>query len=398
MRISTSQMHRSTILAMNERQAALAKTQSQLASGKRVESPSDDPSASVHIQNLQKSLAESQQFVKNGDAATSRLSFEDQSLSDATDLLQRIRDLTVQANSSALSDADRKSILAEVTQRTQDLVDLANRRDSNGDYLFAGFSTQTQPFSRSGANVVYSGDQGQRSLQIGATQRIADGDSGYEVFMNVRAGNGTFVTAAGAANTGSGSIDAGSILNPTAWTPDTYTITFTSATDWQVTDSASNVVSTGTFTPGSAVAFGGASVTIQGQPAAGDTFSLTPSSTQDMFTMLDNLRAALAAPTDTDPQKAQFVTNMGAALQQLDQSLDHLSSMRALVGSRMNAVDTAQATQQDTQLALTSSISQLQDLDYASAISQLSLQQAGLEAAQASYSRIAQLSLFDYLR
>ncbi len=398
MRISTAQIHRSTIEAMNDRSAALAKTGSQLASGKRVQSPSDDPAASVHIQDLQKSLSESQQFIKNGDAATTRLSYEDQSLSDATSILQRIRDLTVQANSGTLAAADRNSILTEVSQREQDLIDLSNRRDSNGDYLFAGFSSQTQPFSRNGATVTYSGDQGVRSLQIGATQRIADGDSGYDIFMNIPAGNGTFVTSAGAGNTGNGAIDAGSITNPTTWTSDTYTISFTSGTAWQATDSTGTVVSTGTFSPGGAVAFGGASVTIQGQPAAGDTFTLTPSSSMDMFTTLDNLRAALAAPGDTDPQKAQFATSMGATLQQLDQSLDHLSSLRAQVGSRMNAIDTAQASQQDLQLDLNTSISQLQDLDYASAISQLSLQQAGLQAAQASYAKIAQLSLFDYLR
>src|SRR5262249_34848558 len=127
-------------------------------------------------------------------------------------------------------------------------------------------------------------------------------------------------------------------------------------------------------------------------------FTLTPSSSEDVFTMLDKLRTALAAPQTSDAQRAQFTTSMNAALQGLDQSLDHLNSMRALVGARMTAVDSAQSNQQDLQLDLSTTISQLQDLDYASAISQLTLQQSGLQAAQASYTRIAQLSLFDYLR
>ncbi|MEP7242555.1 MAG: flagellar hook-associated protein FlgL [Gammaproteobacteria bacterium] len=397
MRISTAQFHRAALAGMNDRSSDLARIQAQMASGKRVNSPSDDPAAAVHIQELGKSYSESQQFVRNGGAATTRLSYEDQALSDITSLMQRVRDLTVQANSGALTAADRTSILTEVTQRQQDLLDLSNRRDANGDYLFSGFAAQTQPFSRTGASVSYQGDQGVRTLQIGAAQRIADGHSGYDVFMNVPAGNGTFVTGLGATNTGNGAIDAGSITNPAAWAADTYTIAFTSPTAWTVSN-AGGPVASGTFTPGGAIAFNGASVTIQGQPAAGDTFTLTPSSSEDMFTTLDKLRTALSAPGDTDAQKAQFATSMGAALNQIDQSLGNISSVRAQVGARLNAIDTATSSQQDLQLDLKSSISDLQDLDYAAAISDLTLKQAGLQAAQASYSRIAQLSLFDYLR
>jgi flagellar hook-associated protein 3 FlgL len=381
MRISTAGFHQATIDAINARYSELVTTQNQLSSGKRVQSPADDPAAAVHIQDLQKALSESQQFEKNATMATNRLSYEEQSMADATTLLQRVRELAVQANSGTLSQTDREAIATELDQRAQELMDIANRRDANGDYLFSGFAAQTQPFSRNGANVTYAGDQGARALQVGPSQRIPDSHSGYDVFMNIPGGNGKFITAAGAANTGSGSIDAGSVSNPTAWAPDTYTITFTSATDWQVTDSTNTVVTTGTFSPGSTVTFGGATVTVNGQPAVGDTFTLTPSTSVDMFKTIDDLRAAIRAPTDTPTQ-----------------TLDHVSSVRAQIGARLNAVDTAQSAQQDLQVDLQTSLSQLQDLDYASAISQLSLQQAGLQAAQAAYTRISQLSLFDYLR
>jgi flagellar hook-associated protein 3 FlgL len=370
-----------------------------VASGQKIQSPADDPAAMVHILQLQQVLSQSQQYAKNADAATARLSYADQSLSDATTLLQRVRDLTVQANSGSIDPASRAAIATELDQNVQQLMDIANRRDANGEYLFAGLTAQTQPFARSGGGTVaYSGDQGSRAIQVGQTQRVTDGDSGFQVFMNVPAGNGTFVTTANAASTGTGSIGATSIANRAAWVADTYTIRFTGATAYQVTNSASAVVASGTFTPGGAIAFNGASVTIQGQPAAGDTFTVSPAGTQDVFTTLDNLRTALRAPQNTPASSAQYATNMGTALSQIDQAIDHFSGVRASIGARLNAVDTAKSSGATEQVDLKTSLSQLQDLDYASAIGTLSLQQIGLQAAEAAYSKIAQLSLFNYIK
>ena len=88
---------------------------------------------------------------------------------------------------------------------------------------------------------------------------------------------------------------------------------------------------------------------------------------------------------------------MGSALVHLDRALDHLSSVRSEVGARLSVLDQTDDTRGDTEVDLKSSISQLRDLDYAAAITQLNLQSVGLQAAQASYARLAQISLFDYL-
>jgi flagellar hook-associated protein 3 FlgL len=216
--------------------------------------------------------------------------------------------------------------------------------------------------------------------------------------MNVPAGNGTFVTTANSANTGTGSIGTTSVANRAAWVVDTYTINFTSPTAYQVTNSANTVVSSGTYTPGTAITFNGASVTLQGQPAAGDTFAAAPAGTQDMFSTLDNLRTAVRAALTTPADNAKFATNMGTALNQLDQALNQISDVSASVGARLNTIDTAKSNNASEQVDLQTSMSQLQDLDYASAIGKLSLQQTGLQAAEAAYSKISQLSLFNYLK
>ncbi|HEY8509357.1 MAG TPA: flagellar hook-associated protein FlgL [Steroidobacteraceae bacterium] len=397
MRISTAGMHESLLQRIMERTAALERTQNQLAAGKRILTPADDPSGAVRALDIDRALAENQQYARNIDAATNRLSLEEQTLANTTSLLQRVRDLIVQANNAPLGPNERAQIATEIESRIRELVDLANTRDATGEYLFGGYQTQSQPFALSGNTVSYKGDQGVRLIQTGPTQRIADSHSGFEVFMDIIEGNGTFVTAANPANAGSGMIDGGHVVDPNAWIRDTYTITFTSPTDWEVTDSNGNPVANGTYTSPGTIEFLGVQVTLSGEPAANDTFTIRPSAKQDMFTTLTQLIDTLRSPITTDAQRAQVATRLGTALAQMDRALDHVSSVRAEVGARLSSLDQAEDTRLDRELEMQRSLSELRDLDYSEAVTRLNLQLAGLEAAQASYARLSQLSLFDYL-
>jgi len=401
-RISTSMMHDNAGRSIQTQSAELFKLQNQISSGKKISQPSDDPVGAVKLLDLQKQQAEYGQYAKNIAAATNRSNLEETATADITSVLQRVRDLVVQGgNVGTLSQSNREAIADEIQSGVDQLQAIANRKDSNGEYLFAGFSSQTQPFARNGANVMqYLGDSGSRLAQVGASQWIPDGDSGSAVFNNVTQGNGTFYTAANAANTGSGSIDVGSVTNKAAWVPDNYTLTFTSASNWQVTDSATptpNVVANGTYTAGSAITFNGIQVSVSGAPTTGDTFAINQSHTEDMFTTLDSLVAAFKQSGVTSTGNARLTTAVAGGLQQLDQALDHATSIRAQIGTRINALQSADSARQDSADVLTKSISDLQDLDYATALTKYSSQQVALQAAQQSYAQIAKLSLFNYL-
>jgi flagellar hook-associated protein 3 FlgL len=397
MRISTQGIHNAALDQMMAKSAALAKTQNQIAAGTRILSPADDPIGAAQALELDRALAESQQHVKNTTAATNRLSFEEQTLGDVTSLLQRVRDLTVEANNPTLDDSARKSIMSEVQVRYQDLVDLANRKDSNGEYLFSGYSTLTQPFVQSGGAVTYQGDDGTRVLQTGPSQRVTDGHAGSDVFMNIKQGNGTFVTGAAAANTGAATIDGGSVINAAAWTPGSFTIHFTSATDYEVLDSTNTQVTTGTYSAPGTVTFNGIQVEIQGTPAQNDVFTIAPAATQNMFSTLSSLITTLQRPSASVAQNAQFATEMGTALQQIDNSLERISDVRSEVGARLSVLSDTTNNQADRQLDLKTQLSQIRDLDYADAITTLNIQLTGLQAAQQSYAKISGLNLFNYL-
>lgn len=392
-------MHQNALTAMLTQQATLSKTQNQIATGKRIQTPADDPVGAVHLMELQRALQESEQFRKNADSASNRLTLEEQALADAGTLLQRARELTLQASNATVDSASRRMIATEVRVRLEELTDIANRRDAGGEHLFSGYATLTQPFVTGGGSVIYQGDQGGRSLQVGPAQRVADSHSGYQVFMNVAEGNGTFVTNSGAGNTGTGVIASGSVTDPAQWVADDYTLRFTSATgDYEILDSSAAVVATGTYAAGDTIAFNGVAVNVSGEPALNDTFTISRSRTEDVFTTLSSLITALESPSVTQQQRAQLQTDIGRALQQLDQAAEHLTSVRAEVGARLSSLDGTRATLEDHAVELQRMSSELSDLDYAEAITRMNQQLVGLQAAQASYTQIAQLSLFNYWR
>jgi flagellar hook-associated protein 3 FlgL len=394
MTISTIGFQTDALEQMEALDAALAKTQSELSTGLQIQNAADNPAGMAQVNQLNVELSASQQYVTNGNAASTNLKLEEQALTDGTNILQSAQDLTVQANNSALTASERQDIATQLSQLLQQLVGVGNSTDSNGNYLFGGYANSTQPFAQSGNSVIYSGASGVNQIQIGSDQSVSAGDTGSSVFMNVPAGNGTFTTAAGSANTGTASIDAGTVTNPSAWVPDTYTISFSSPTQYQITNSGGTVVSSGTYTSGNAIAFDGVQVTLTGAPATGDQFTVAAAGTASVFSTLSGLVSTL---TSTTLNSAQLTTQVGTALQQLQGAVAHMGDVQASVGSRVNVITSAQSSAQTQQTNLQSSVSSLQDVDYAAAVTQLNTEEVSLQAAQESYASLAKLSLFNYL-
>ncbi|MGD9843501.1 MAG: flagellar hook-associated protein FlgL, partial [Steroidobacteraceae bacterium] len=126
MRLSTSMIHSNAVSAMLKRQTEMSKTQTEVSSGLRVQTPSDDPVAAVKILQLEQSKSANAQYGTNISTATTRLEQEEQALADSNNVLQRVYELAIQANSSALSQSDRQSIATELGVLNKQLVDVAN--------------------------------------------------------------------------------------------------------------------------------------------------------------------------------------------------------------------------------------------------------------------------------
>jgi flagellar hook-associated protein 3 FlgL len=402
MRLSTAGFHRSSINAILEHQTRLARTQEQITTGQRYQSAAEDPIAATRAAALDRTLAENAQYERNSNIIEARLSYEEQTLADITSVLQAARELALQGANTTLGPGERRILANDVRQNLAALVDLANSVDANGEYLFSGTSTATRPFATGTTGVNYQGDATNRQVRVSGTQSLADSHSGADVFMSIPERNGVFTTNVTTTNAGSATIDVGRVTDLSAWVEDNYTLQFTSPTDWQVLDDSAPtpvVVATGTgFSTGQSISFNGIAVTVTGTPAANDSFSITPAQDVDMFAMLEDMAEALLLGTQTPADAAVFQSRIGASIANLDQALDKVVSVRAEVGSRLVAIDMATESRESEAVDLQALLSELRDTDYAKAISLLNQQYAGLQAAQAAYTRIAQMSLFDYLR
>ncbi len=412
MRISTSQMFETAVNAMLEQQAKVSHTQLQVASGKRVLTPSDDPVASALTLDLNQALETTKQYQLNGDAASARLNLEESTLSSVTNQINRLRELAVKANNATNTDTDRQAISEEAKQILKEMLGLANTVDNNNVYLFAGHQGHNKPFAPTASGTfTYSGDDGQRLVQVGASRQVADSDPGSDVFINIRNGNGTFTTQDNPANTGNGIIDPGNVVDPTSYVPDTYTISFVTngagelaynvfgANGGQIIPPLPQNATTNApaYQEGASISFNGIQTNIKGTPAVGDSFTISPSTNQSLFDTAQKLINTLDAGTGSDADRARLANGINRALSDLDQSLEHILSVRAKVGARLNAIDSQSNNNDSLILQVQKTLSSTTDLDYASAVSRLQQEVTGLEAAQKAYTRVQGLSLFNYL-
>jgi flagellar hook-associated protein 3 FlgL len=396
MRITEGLSQTQFLNSINALESGINQTQNQMSSSLQFTTASQNPTAAGSVNNYKQALAQSQQYGTNATSAQTNLNTEDNALSQVQTQLQALRTLALEANSGTLTNSNRSAIATQAVQIQNSLLALANTQNGNGEYIFGGFAAQTQPFTLSAAGATYNGDQGQRQVQIAAGQTVADGDNGDTVFNQIKTGNGTFAVAPNAINTGSGIVGATTVSNPAAYDGGTYAITFAAAGAYTVTEGAT-VVTTGSYTDGGTIAFNGVQVTLSGQPASGDSFSLAPSTNQSMFTTVQNLVSALQTGVSSPVSSTGLNNSINSAINNIDQALSQSSNVRATIGGRLNSITTQQSVATSQQTQLQQSISTLQSLDFATAITTLDQQNTTLSAALQAFNLTQGLTLFKFL-
>ena len=298
-RISSPQFHLNSLESILDAQRRLARTQAELASGKRILHPSDDPSASSEISEIQTELSKIETYQRNANSVSTELSLTEAAIASVESVVLRAKELAVRGNNAALSISEKELISAEVMGLKEQLISISGTKAPNGEYLFAGSAVDQPPYTDVDGTIEYQGDLLKRTVNLG---------------------------------------------------------------------------------PG---------VTIESRVIGNEVFGINDNGDVNLFGVLDQLSTALTSAGGSQ--------DIGQALDDLDEGLNTVLSARASVGLRMNRVDDQQSLNETFNYTLQETLSGLEDLDYAEAITKLNLQMVALQAAQQTFTKTQGMSLFNYM-
>jgi len=367
----------------------LLTSQEQVATGRQINHPSDDPSGAFRVLGLKAVQARNDQYARNLSSVTSRLNVSENVFGQSQEVLYRALELSIQAANGSLDAAQRQVIATEVTQQIDEVMRLANS-ELGGRYLFGGYQTDQPPFVRD------------------------------------------LTVAAEAANTGSGTIATGS-FDSEAVAGARYRGRFTTAATYEGVEVGTNATTaTGSYTAGSPIDFDGRgnTVVIGGAPVAGDSFLITPHvvyrgdgndtrvTVGEGQTVTANVHGHqfflgdtnLDGTTDAgrvslfgslEEFKFALENNDQSAIQividKVNQAVGQMSEGQGVIGGRLNMVQSAQNDLSQRAITIEGLRSQIEDADMATAITNLSATEAVYQATLGTAARVLQRSLLDYL-
>lgn len=407
MRISTNQLFDRSTQSILNNQGNLSDLQQQLASGKKLLRPSDDPVGASKVIRLTEELEQIKQFQRNNDVLTSSLEEQEAVMRNITSSVQRARQLAVQSGNGVMSPEDKAALAVEIGAIRDEVFDLMNSRDASGDYIFAGYQSKSPAFifdpAAAGNKYQFQGDEGTNELQVSPAVRLQGADSGKTVFEDVFARFKSSITGGTAADSSlkialQKDFDAFHTQNYDAVTPanNAFEIAVNGAGDQVTVTNTGTGANLGTFnfTSGQPFTFNGMQFTIDGGPTDTVQFELDPPQKKNLAQTLDDFFVAL---NDPNISQQNFLEGLDDALIGMDNGLEKLGAATAGVGGRLNVAESIYESNLDLEIAHKSTRSGIEDVDYAQAVSDLSRQETALQAAQSTFSRVTGLSLFDFI-
>ncbi|GED45523.1 flagellar hook-associated protein FlgL [Vreelandella aquamarina] len=430
MRISTVTMYEQSTASINRQQSDFLKVSQQIASGRRVVNPSDDPQAASRAVRVDQSQAITQQYTDSRVSARNSLAQTESILNSISDSIISAKTRLVQASSDTLSDVDRESIASELKGIYETMIGQANATDGNGRYLFGGYADNAPPFVKnSEGNIEYKGDDNARQQRIDASRLMPVTENGISIFQSVPSGAGYVAEAvkssdggqpiAGVEGRNNGSITFSgpqvSNVNDPGY-GDSYRVVFNEDTtvdsgvsyqvqrfsegEWQ--EDPADLVVTGEYVgEGQQLSFGGVNVTLTGSAEPDDEILVAQSGSEqrpaDLFRTMEAAIRVLESPATTGAEKAELRNTLNTSMRDLDNALDNVLTVRASAGAKLNELDVVDAVGSNRMLNYEQTLSDLVDLDYADAISEYSLRQVGLQASQKAFVDIKGMSLFDFM-
>ncbi|MGY8897951.1 MAG: flagellar hook-associated protein FlgL [Paraglaciecola sp.] len=407
MRISTGQLYDRSIRAVLDNQDDLSDVQQQLSTGKKLLRPSDDPVGSAQVIRLTEEIDLINQYNKNNNLLTNSIEQEETILGNVTDNIQRARQLMIQAGNGILDVDDRKAIAIEIGQIRDQIFDAMNSQSANGEYIFAGYQSATPAFSytagASGNKYAFEGDEGLNEIRISNTFSLAMNNSGQTVFEDVYARLDSQITSSSGVASASTRISTQNEFDqfhsqnydPVVAANNEFQISISAADQVTITNVGTGaVVGTQPFISGEPFEFKGQEFTIEG--VVGDTvnYALQKPEKTNIAETLNDFYNSLNDENISDQDYAQAISD---ALIGVDNSLTSIADSISLLGGKLNVAQSVFASNLDLEISNKTARANIEEVDYAEAVSELSKQEAALQAAQATFAKVTGLSLFDYI-
>ncbi|MFT5923052.1 MAG: flagellar hook-associated protein 3 FlgL [Paraglaciecola sp.] len=407
MRISTGQLYDRTIQSVLDNQANLSDIQQQLASGKKLLRPSDDPVGAAQVLRLTEQIELIDQYKKNSNLLVNSLEQEETVLKSVNTAVDRARVLMLQSGNGIVGTEDRTAIANEISQIKDQVFDLMNSRNPSGEFIFAGFQSGSPAFgfnpSASGDKYNFEGDGGEKKIQVSDNVSIQKNNSGLDIFEDVLSRfKSTISGSVGATDVslnvqGQNAFDKFHDANYDAVTPanNQFQISILSATQAQITNLGSGaVLDTVDFSSGNVMLYKGLEFDITGN--TGDTVNFQLESPQKK-NIAETLNDFVNALNNENIADGDFLEALSDGLVGVENSQTSIANAVSKVGARRNSADSVFASNLDFEISSRTARSNIEEVDYAKAVSELSRQETALQAAQATFSRVTGTSLFDFI-
>jgi len=387
--------------------------QQQISTGVSVQTPDQNPAAFETA-----TIGNDQISAMTSDTATqadiqSQLGSVSNTYGSVTSLLNNLQSVMIQALNGTTSADNMKSLATQVSAAGQELLGFANSTGPEGTYLFAGSRGTLQPFQTNGSgNVVYVGDGGQSLANVAPNTTVASIANG-EVFMTGGGGDGYSSVTANQNNKGTGVLISQGVVNQakaaafqsSASAPPGGPITLTfhgappNLTYTATQGSAAVPIGSGSGSAksGKTLQLKGMDFELNGTPGSGDTFTISPSRPQSMFSLVQSIYTTMSQAGTSAAQVAQTnqaLNNDLSALQGYQQSV---AMAQAQNGVTLQAVSNAGTSNASQQTSLQTAVQSAVGVNMPTAISTLDETMTALQAAMAAFGGVQKLSLFNYL-
>ena len=402
MRITTNMIYDRNLATMSKVSERQNTAYEQLMTGDKFNRAGEDPSGMSQKMALTKEIDLFKQYGVNGSLLENSLGHEDTVLTSINNAMLSAQTLIQKANSSAMGSEERNAIASELEGLQKQMFDLMNSKNSQGEFIFGGNQSKTQPFVKDASgNYVFQGDTGQRSIQVSPTVQIPANDSGFNLFETVATRRTASATTAnikvGVGDQGNfesfyrNSYDSSLASNQftvstLAGPPDSY----------EIKDSGGTVVQSGDYSADNKIAFNGLELTLD-LPAGGadQNFALDTPKNDSVLNGMSDFISALRDPTipaaDFQLAVADATTHMNNARTQVDRG-------QGDVGSRLNSLEQVMGSNDGLSTLNQQARAKVSEADMYEVIAALSKEEAAMSASQLSFSKISKLTLFDYIR